>query len=458
MAKRVRRLVGRAGFEPTTPRPPAECSTKLSHRPGIDSRCDRGCPTRIERIPQRRSQALSAIESRPVAGVRSIVADVSTSQRLDPFGVTIFTEMSALADEHNAINLGQGFPNWDGADFVKEAAARSMAEGGHDQYPPMPGVPELRAVIAGHYGPLLGRDLDPATEITVTSGCTEALAASFLGLVDPGDEVVLIEPFYDAYPADVSIAGAVPRYVQLRPPHFRLDRDELSEVINRRTKAIVVNNPHNPTGRVFSDAELRSIADLCIEFDVIAICDEVYEEMTYDSTHVRLATYDGMWERTLTLSSLGKTFSLTGWKLGWALGPASLTSGLRAAHQFLTFTTPTPVQYGAVAALRSPTEFYEDLRSDYRRKRDVLAGGLTEAGFEVYLPEGTYFMMAGHPDADDDREFCQRLVTRAGVAAIPPSVFYGDPSRGSGMVRFAFCKDVAILEEAISRIAGITQL
>lgn len=387
-----------------------------------------------------------------------IVTPMSTSDCLAPFGVTIFTEMSALAVEHDAINLGQGFPNWDGADFVKKAARQALAEGGHDQYPPMPGIPELRQAIAAHYGPLFGRNPDPDTEITVTSGCTEALAASFLGLINPADEVVLIEPYYDAYPADAAMAGAVPRFVSLRPPEFALDPEELAGVFNENTRVIVFNNPHNPTGRVFDEHELQAIASLCIEYDVIAICDEVYEEMTYENPHRRLATLDGMWERTLTLSSLGKTFSLTGWKVGWAIGPPHLTSGLRSAHQFLTFTTPTPVQHGAVAALSSSTDFYEDMRDGYRSKRDLLAKGLKETGFEVYRPQGTYFMMTGHPDASDDREFCRRLVTEAGVAAIPPSVFYNEPFRGAGLIRFAFCKDEATLNEAVERISGITQL
>ena len=382
---------------------------------------------------------------------------MSTSDRLAPFGVTIFTEMSALALEHDAINLGQGFPNWDGADFVKEAARKSMTNGGHDQYPPMPGIPELRAALAERYGRLLGREIDMGSEVTVTSGCTEGLAAAFLGLVNPGDEVVLIEPYYDAYPADASMAGAMPRFMSLRPPGFELDLDELASAFDERTRAIVVNNPHNPTGRVFTDDELAAIAQLCVDHDVIAICDEVYEEMTYGVTHRRLATYPGMWERTLTLSSLGKTFSLTGWKVGWAIGPPHLSAGLRSAHQFLTFTTPTPVQHGAVAALGAEPGFYEDMRSSYLAKRNLLAAGLSENGFEVYLPSGTYFLMAGHPEAADDRAFCRRLVVDVGVAAIPPSVFYSEPGRGSGLVRFAFCKDEATLEEAIDRISRITQ-
>lgn len=375
------------------------------------------------------------------------------SRRLAPFGVTIFTEMTDLAIEHEAINLGQGFPNWDGAGFVKDAAIEAIQEGGHDQYPPSPGIPELRRAIAGRYGPLLGRQIDPEMEVTVTCGCTEALAASFLGLIDPGDEVVIIEPYYDAYPVYVSLAGAVVKYVPLRAPDFSLDSRELREAFSPKTRAIVVNNPHNPTGRVLTTDELRAVAELCQEFDAIAICDEVYEEMTYDADHQRLATFDGMWARTLTLSSVGKTFSLTGWKLGWAIGPAELTRGLRSAHQFLTFTTPTPVQLGAVAAMGAHEDFYEEMRTSYQRKRDLLAKGLESAGFEPYLPQGTYFLMAGHPNAADDRAFCRDLITSAGVVTIPPSVFYSRPGLGSGFVRFAFCKDEAVLEEAIDRLS-----
>jgi aspartate/methionine/tyrosine aminotransferase len=382
---------------------------------------------------------------------------MAVADRLAPFGVTIFSEMSALALELDAINLGQGFPNWDGAGFVKQAAARSLAEGGHDQYPPSQGVLALREAIAAHYGPLLGRDLDPAGEVTVTCGCTEALAASFLGLVDPGDEVILIEPFYDAYPVFVSMTGAVPRFLTLRPPTFELDLDSLRSLFTDRTKAIVLNNPNNPTGRVFTDEELSAIAALCLEYDVIAITDEVYEEMVFEGEHWRLATYDGMWDRTVTLSSLGKTFSLTGWKLGWGLAPKALTAGLRAAHQFLTFTTPTPVQHGAIAAMAAPATFYQELRSSYLKKRDLLADGLESVGFEVHRPQGTYFMMAGFDrfGFTDDRSFCRYLAETTRVVAIPPSVFYHHPDDGSRLVRFAFCKDEAILAEALDRLSAL---
>jgi len=383
-----------------------------------------------------------------------VLLAVTTADRLAPFGVTIFSEMTALALEHDAINLGQGFPNWEGAGFVKEAAARSMIGGDADQYPPSPGIPGLRQVIADRYGPLLGRDLDPGAEVTVTCGCTEALAASFLGLVNPGEEVVLIEPFYDAYPVYVAMAGAVPRFVQLRAPDFALDPDELRAAFSPKTKAIVVNTPHNPTGRVFTTDELQLVADLCQEFDVVAITDEVYEEMVFDGEHVRLATLPGMWERTLTLSSLGKTFSLTGWKLGWGIGPAGLSAGLRSAHQFLTFTTPTPVQHGAKAALETDDSFYAKLRHSYRAKRDLLAAGLADVGFDVYTPQGTYFLMAGFEafGFDDDREFARHLVAEAGVVAIPPSVFYHEPEDGKRLIRFAFCKDEEMLSEAIDRL------
>ena len=382
---------------------------------------------------------------------------MSIADRLASFGVTIFSEMTALALEHDAINLGQGFPNWDGAGFVKEAAARSLAEGGNDQYPPSHGLPALRQAIADRYGPLMGRELDPADELTITSGCTEALAASFLGLIDPGDEVILIEPFYDAYPVFVSMTGAVPRYLTLRAPAFQIDLEELRSVFSPNTKAIVINNPHNPTGRVFADEELAAIASLCVEYDVIAITDEVYEEMVYGGKHRRLARYEGMWERTLTLSSIGKTFSLTGWKVGWGIGPPALTVGLRAAHQFLTFTTPTPVQHGAVAAMAATDGFYEELRSSYLKKRDLLADGLDAAGFQVHRPQGTYFMMAGFGGFGftDDMAFCRHLAEKARVVAIPPSVFYHQPEDGSKLVRFAFCKDEEILTEALDRLSGL---
>jgi len=382
---------------------------------------------------------------------------MAVSKRLQPFGVTIFAEMTALAQQYGAVNLGQGFPDWDGPDFVKEAAATSLAAGGSDQYPPMPGLPALRQTVAGRYGPLLGREVDPDTEVTITCGCTEGLTACFLGLIDPGDEVVVIEPYYDSYPVGIAFAGAIPRYVTLRPPDFALDPEELRAVFSEKTRAIVVNTPHNPSGRMFTYDEINLIAELCLEYDAIAISDEVYEEITFDGEHLRLATFPDMAERTVTLSSVGKTYSLTGWKVGWAIAAPSLTAGVRSAHQFMTFTTPTPVQHGTVAALNAPQQFYEDLRTDYRRLRDLLAKGLTEIGFDVHLPQGTYFMMAGYNrfSTDDDRTFARQLVEQARVAVIPPSVFYQDPVEGHGLVRFAFCKSADVLEDALQRLSSL---
>jgi L-glutamine---4-(methylsulfanyl)-2-oxobutanoate aminotransferase len=382
---------------------------------------------------------------------------MATSDRLAPFGVTIFSEMTELAARHDAINLGQGFPNWDGADFVKEAAIASIREGGGDQYPPSPGIPGLRRAIADRYGPVFARDIDADREVTVTAGCTEGLSASFLGLINPGDEVVIIEPFYDSYPVNVALAGATPRFVSLRPPDFRLESDRLREAFSTNTRAVVLNTPHNPTGRVFTREELQGLADLCIEFDAIVVSDEVYEDMTFGVDHSRIATLPGMWERTLTLSSLGKTFSLTGWKLGWAIGPSQITEGIRSAHQFLTFTTPTPVQYGGIAAMEAPLSFYDEMRASYQRKRDLLAGGLAELGFDVHIPEGTYFLMAGFErfGFDDDREFARHMVEACGVAAIPPSAFYASADGGKDLIRFAFCKDEGTLREALDRLSSL---
>jgi aspartate/methionine/tyrosine aminotransferase len=382
---------------------------------------------------------------------------MSVSRRLEPFGETIFTTITALAAEHDAINLGQGFPNFDGPDFVKEAAAAALARG-ENQYPRSFGVPALVEAIADRFTADTGLDVDPYQHVTVTSGCTEALAASCLGLLEPGDEVVLIEPTYDAYRPDVAMAGAIPRFVTLRPPDFRLDPDELRAAFSPSTRAIIVNSPHNPTGRVYSRSELETIAELCREYDAIAITDEVYEHMVFDGEHLSLAALEGMWDRTVTLSSLGKTFSLTGWKVGWAVAPAPLAAGVRAAHQFLTFTTASPLQHGAAAALRAPDNYYRNLTASYRSRRDLLASGLAAVGLEVFVPEGTYFMLADHTAFGfaDDVAFVRHLITETGVAAIPPSAFYHRPEAGADLVRFAFCKDEPTLTAAIDRLSKLS--
>jgi aspartate/methionine/tyrosine aminotransferase len=378
------------------------------------------------------------------------------AKRLEPFGETIFTTITELAVEHQAINLGQGFPNFDGPDFVKDAAAEAMALGAN-QYPRSFGIGSLVEAIADRFTKDTGLPIDPYAHVTVTSGCTEALACTFLGLIEPGDEVVLIEPTYDAYRPDVALAGGIPRFVTLRAPDFHLEAHELRAAFSERTRAILVNTPHNPTGRVFTRDELESVAALCREYDVIAITDEVYEHMVYDGDHVSLATLDGMWDRTVTLSSLGKTFSLTGWKVGWAVGPEHLTAGVRAAHQFLTFTTASPLQHGAAAALRAPAAYYNELVAAYRSRRDLLADGLNDLGFEVFTPAGTYFMLADHTPFGftDDVAFVRHLIETTGVAAIPPSAFYHHSDDGASLVRFAFCKDEATLAAAIDRLDSL---
>jgi aspartate/methionine/tyrosine aminotransferase len=378
------------------------------------------------------------------------------ARRLAAFGNTVFTDITRMAVEHQAINLGQGFPNFDGPDFVKEAAVAAV-RGSDNQYPPSMGIEALRRAIAARWGIDTGMTIDSNTQITVTSGCTEALAATFLGLINPGDEVIVIEPFYDAYPVGVELAGGVPRYVTLRPPGFNLDPDEISSVLSPRSRMIVINTPHNPTGRVFGRDELEAIADICQSHDLIAVTDEVYERMVFDGQHLRLAALPGMWSRTLTLSSLGKSFSLTGWKTGWAIGPELLTAGVRAAHQFLTFTTPNPMQYAAAAALAAPDSYYRQLVAAYRRRRDLLADGLAGLGFGVTVPQGTYFLMADHTHfgLGDDVRFVHHLIREVGVAAIPPSAFYHRPSDGKSLVRFAFCKDEETLSRALDRLSRL---
>lgn len=385
-----------------------------------------------------------------------------TAARLAPFGVTIFAEMSRLAAEHGAVNLSQGFPDTDGPDFVKRAFIEAI-EAGHNQYAPTGGVPQLAAAIAEwHAGPSggLAPQIDPATEVTITSGCTEAIAATMLGLLNPGDEIILFEPFYDSYRACAAMAGATPRFVTLRPQAngaFAFDEAELRAQISPRTRAILINTPHNPTGKVFMRAELELIADLCREHDLIAITDEVYERLVYDESlpHIRLASLPHMAERTVTLSSLGKTFSFTGWKIGWALAPPPLTAGVRAAHQFLTYAVSTPAQHAAAAALRDGEAYITDLRAHYRQMRDYLCEALERCGLRPFCPAGTYFVMADHSPlgrGESDVEFCRFLTSEVKVAAIPPSAFYADPAHGRDLVRFSFCKQRETMEEAVRRL------
>ena len=386
------------------------------------------------------------------------------AQRLAPFGTTVFAEVSRLALLHDAVNLGQGFPDFDGPDAIKRAAADALFS--HpNQYPPTNGIPALAAAIALHWETHTGSTIDPRAQVTVTSGCTEAIAASLLGLLNPGDEIVLFEPYYDSYRACVALAGATPRFVTLRWPDFSFDPRELAAAFTQRTRAILVNTPHNPTGKRFSREELGLVAELCQRHGVTAITDEVYEHLVYDTApgreHVRLATLPGMAERTITLSSLGKTFSLTGWKIGWAIACPDLSRAVRAAHQFLTFTVAVPLQHAAATALESPPSYYERLREDFRGRRDLLCDALESIGFTIARPDAGYFVMADHTPfapsntTPDDVAFCTRLIESAGVAAIPPTAFYEHTSEGRHLVRFAFCKKRETLESAITRLGSL---
>ncbi|MDX3236547.1 pyridoxal phosphate-dependent aminotransferase [Streptomyces sp. ME03-5709C] len=376
------------------------------------------------------------------------------NRRLDGLGTTIFAEMSALATATGAINLGQGFPDTDGPEEIREAAVRALRDGRGNQYPPGPGVPELRRAIADHQRRFYDLDVDPDAEVLVTAGATEAIAAAMLALLEPGDEVIAFEPFYDSYPACVAMAGATRVPLTLRAPSFRPDLDELRSKITPRTRLLLLNTPHNPTGTVLTAGELTAIAALAVEHDLLVVTDEVYEHLVYEGAHLPIASLPGMRERTVTISSAGKTFSFTGWKVGWVTGPPELVAAVRTTKQFLTYVASGPFQYAIAEALALPDSYYAAFRDDLRAKRDLLADGLRAAGFPVHRPQGTYFITTdisglGEKDA---LTFCRALPERCGVVAVPNSVFYDDPDAGRTQVRFAFCKRETVLTEAASRL------
>ena len=382
------------------------------------------------------------------------------TRRLRPFTTTIFATMSELAVATGSVNLGQGFPDTDGPEELREVAVAAVRQG-RNQYAPGNGIPELRQAVADHQRTWYGMEWDPDTDVLVTVGATEAIAATMLALCEPGDEVVTFEPMYDSYGASAAMAGAVPRPVRLHPPDWHFDPDELAAAVGPRTKLVLLNSPHNPTGKVFSPEELGQVADLCTSHDLLAVTDEVYEHLVFGGTHVPLATLPGMAERTLTISSGGKTFSFTGWKVGWAGGPAPLVAAVRAAKQFLTYTSPAPFQLAIARGLQYPPAAMDALASDLAGRRDQLCDGLESLGYEVFRPDATYFATTDITPVAPGLgalDFCLALPERCGVVAIPSSVFYdpADPEAGRTLVRWAFCKRPDVLDDALARLASWT--
>lgn len=382
------------------------------------------------------------------------------AQRAARFGTTIFTEMTALAQAHSAINLGQGFPDFASPAFVRDAAVQALVAD-KNQYAPMPGLPRLRQAVAAQWQHDTGRAVDWQHEVTVVSGATEGICDLMLALLDPGDRAIVIEPAYDSYIPCITMAGGVPLVATLRPPQgdtgWELDAAELRALFAQRPKVILINTPHNPTGKVFRHAELQLIADLCVEYDVIAVADEVYDRLVFDdAVHVRLAELPGMWQRTVSLNSIGKTFSVTGWKIGWAVGPADLNAAIRAVHQWSTFATATPLQDAAAAALEHAmtSEYYAQLRSEYMARRALLRAALAGADLAVLPANGSFFLSAqiGDQTAGDDRAFCRWLTSEVGVAAIPLSAFYSEASRALHVARFCFAKRDETLLAAAERL------
>ncbi|HYJ12817.1 MAG TPA: aminotransferase class I/II-fold pyridoxal phosphate-dependent enzyme [Thermomicrobiales bacterium] len=388
--------------------------------------------------------------------MRDLLENGIGAKRIRSFRETVFAEMSALSQQYGAVNLGQGFPDFPGPSFVKEAAKRAI-DGDHNQYAHPHGAFPLREAIATEWGERFGRVVDPVNQVTVTSGATEAVFDIILALIDPGDELVVFEPYYDSYPASVTMAGGVMKLVRLEPPDWSFDPDTLRAAITENTKVILLNTPHNPTGKVFSRPELEFIANLAIDHDLLVVTDEVYDRIVFDGVaHLPIATLPGMWERTLTINSVGKTFSLTGWKVGYAIGPEPLIDALRSVHQWVTFATSTPFQIAMAEAIpaASATGYYESLRAEYHERREVLANVLVTAGLPPLHTAGSFFLMTGFGDHSfaTDVDFCRWLIVEKGVTPIPPSAFYGEPATAPQLLRFCFAKQLATLREAGRRL------
>lgn len=376
--------------------------------------------------------------------------------RISGFGESVFTRMSALARQHNAVNLGQGFPDFPGPEFVKQAAKQAI-DADLNQYSISSGAPRLKEQVALDYSAALGREIDAMREVVVTNGATEAIFDAAIAFAGPGDEIIAFEPFYDSYPAAATFAGATFVPVRLNPPDWSFDPEELASAITSRTRFLLLNTPHNPTGKVFSREELELIAALAIERDIMVITDEVYDRITFaPAEHIPIASLPGMWERTISVNSTGKTFSMTGWKIGYAVGPAELVGAIQTVHQFVTFASPTPFQEAMASAMEQArsTDFYEQLKRDYTHRRDLLANSLARAGFETLAIGGSYFLMADIAGRgfESDVAFCEWLVEAAGVVALPPSAFYQDPTTAPLLARFCFAKSDATIAAAADRL------
>ncbi|TWD80220.1 N-succinyldiaminopimelate aminotransferase [Kribbella amoyensis] len=379
------------------------------------------------------------------------------AQRLNGLGTTIFAEMSALAVATNSVNLGQGFPDTDGPESLLEDAVAAIRSGAN-QYPPGRGIPALRQAVVDHQKRFYGLEYDPDTQVLVTTGATEAIAAALLAYVEPGDEVIALEPYYDSYAAGIAMAGGHRVPVTLRAPEFRLDLDELRAAVTPRTKVLLINSPHNPTGTVLTDEELRGIAAVAVEHDLVVITDEVYEHLVYDGgEHRPLTAYDGMAERTVSIGSAGKTFSVTGWKVGWVTGTPEVVTAVNTSKQFLTYVSGAPFQPAVAGALALGNEYFDDFRAGMQARRDLLCDGLESLGFGVHRPQGTYFVTTDVRPLgyDDGVEFCRMLPEKTGVVAIPHQVFYDNVDAGRPLVRWAFCKQQHVLEEALNRLTKL---
>ena len=379
------------------------------------------------------------------------------AERLQDFGTTIFAEMSALAIRTDSINLGQGFPDTDGPNQVAEAAIKAIRDG-HNQYPPGLGIESLRVAVSEHQKRFYGIEVDPDTEVLITAGASEALAASLIALVEPGQEVITFEPYFDVYAAAIAMAGGKRRVVTLKTPDYSFDYEELVSKVNSNTRLILLNSPHNPTGKVFTNQELSEIAKLAVEKDLLVVTDEVYEHLVFDGqSHIPISTLSDMSERTLTISSAAKTFGFTGWKIGWAHGPSELLAAVRIAKQFLTYVNGAPFQHAIAEALKLDENYYMNLALDMSNKRDILCEGLEKAGFEVFRPSGTYYATVDiRPLGDEDGiEFCWDLPNRCGVVAVPNEVFYDNKTVGKPLVRFAYCKKPEVLNHAVEKLLSL---